>query len=183
MMPSLDGNLAIVAHHAGATAAGRHRAGIGVGQRDLLVRRGKHVHLESREPPHLCLELLDLLFEAARLGFERLGWLLPVGSVELLQITRHALLDLRHPPLHLGPREVPVAVVHRLELAAVDRDAGLRQQPHRAAQRNKARTHLADGTAIVLAEVGNRLVIGHQPAQSHITSTLCPASRSSRRLD
>jgi len=41
----------------------------------------------------------------------------------------------------------------------------LRQQPHRAAQRNKARTHLANGTAIVLAEVGNRLVIGHEPAR------------------
>ncbi len=121
------------------------------------------MHLENRETPHLLLQLLDLLFEAARLGFECLGRLLPVGGVELLQIARHALLDLRHPPLHLGPREVPVAVVHRLELAAVDRHAGLRQQPHRAAQRNKARAHLADGSAIILAEVGNRLVIGHQP--------------------
>ena len=165
MMFGLDGNLDVVANDAGAAAAGRHRAGIGIGQRDLLVRRGKHVRLENREPPHLLLQLLDLLFEAARLGLERLGRLLPVGSVELLQIARHALLDLRHPPLHLRPREVPVAVVHRLELAAVDRHAGLRQQAHRAAQRNKARAHLADGTAIVLAEVGNRLVIGHQPAR------------------
>ena len=114
---------------------------------------------------------------------ERLGRLLPVGSVELLQIARHALLDLRQTPLHLGPREVPVAVVHRLELTAVDRDAGLRQQPHRAAQRNKARAHLADGTAIVLAEVGNRLVIGHQPARKphHLnivpSLTLKPSAR------
>ena len=123
------------------------------------------MHLENLKTLHLLLQLRDLLFQAARLGLERLGRLLPVGTVELLQIARHALLDLRHPPLHLGPREVPVAVVHRLELAAVDRDRAVRKQPHRAAQRNKARTHLADGTAIVLAEVGNRLVIGHQSAR------------------
>ena len=165
MMFGLGGNLNVVAHHAGAAATCRHRAGIRVRQRDLLIRCGKHVRLESCKPPHLLPQLLDLLFQAARLGLERLGRLLPVGSVELLQIARHALLDLRHPPLHLGPREVPVAVVHRLELAAVDRDAGLRQQAHRAAQRNKAHAHLADGTPIVLAEVGNRLVIGHKSAR------------------
>jgi hypothetical protein len=58
---------------------------------------------------------------AARLGFKSLGRLLAVGSVELLKIARDALLNLRHPPLHLGAREVPVAVVYRLELAAIDR--------------------------------------------------------------
>ena len=83
----------------------------------------------------------------------------------MLQIACNALLDLRHPPLHLGAREVLVAVVHRLKLAAVNRDAGLRQQAHRAAQRDKACTNFADGSAIVLAEVGNGLVIGYKPAR------------------
>ena len=83
----------------------------------------------------------------------------------MLQIASDALLDLRHAPLHLGPREVLVAVVHRLELAAVNRDAGLRQQAYRAAQCDKLRTHFVDSTAIVLAEVGNRLVIGCKPAR------------------
>src|SRR6202035_749908 len=78
---------------------------------------------------------------------------------ELLKIARDALLDLRHAPLHLGARKALVAIVHRLALAAIDRDAGLRQQIPRAAQRDKLRTHFADGVAIVLAEVGNRLVI------------------------
>ena len=58
-----------------------------------------------------------------------------------------------------------VAVVHRLELAAVDRDAGLREQANHSAQRDKARAYLTDGSAIVLTEVGNRLVIGDQPAR------------------
>ena len=44
----------------------------------------------------------------------------------------------------------------RLELAAVNRDAGLREQAHRAAQCDKMSTNFADGSAIVLAEVGNR---------------------------
>ena len=39
----------------------------------LLVRRGEHLHLEILKTPHLLFQLLDLLFEAARLGFERLG--------------------------------------------------------------------------------------------------------------
>src|SRR6516225_509269 len=63
----------------------------------------------------------------------KLRRLLPVGSVELLQVTGNALLNLSHAPLHLGTGEVLVSVVHRLELAAVNRNAGFRQQPHGAA--------------------------------------------------
>ena len=176
MVLGVDGDLDIVANDAGTATTGRHRAGIGIGQRDLLVRRGEHLHLEILKTPHLLLQLLDLIFEAARLGFERLGRLLPVGAVELLQIPRDTLLDLRHAPLHLGAREVLVAVVHRLELAAVNRDAGLREQTHRAAQRDEARAHFADRRAIVLAEVGNRLVIGskstRQPHHLNVAPSL-----------
>ena len=183
MMCGVDGDLDVVADDARAAAAGRHRAGIRIGQRYLLVRCGKHLHLENLEPLHLLLQHRDLLFQAARLGLERLGRLLPVGGVELLQIARDALLDLRHAPLHLGAREVLVAIVHRLELAAVDRHAGLREQAHRAAQRNEPGANLADGAAIVLAEVGNRLVIGSKAAREphHLNVapglTLKPAAR------
>ena len=41
-------------HDAGTAAAGGHRAGIGIGQRYLLVRGGKHLHLEKLETPHLA---------------------------------------------------------------------------------------------------------------------------------
>jgi hypothetical protein len=40
----------------------------------------------------------------------------------------NALLDLRQAPLHLSLREVVVARIDRLELAAVDRNARFRQQ-------------------------------------------------------
>src|SRR5271155_3227720 len=135
------------------------------------------------EAPHLLLQLGDLLLQTGRLGFESLGRLLPVGTVELVQIAGDALLNLRHPPLHLRPGEVLVSVVHRLELAAVNRNAGFREQAYGATEGNKLSADLTDGAAIVLAEVGNRLVIGDKTARSHITSTLRPASRSSRRLD
>src|SRR3546814_19764033 len=60
---------------------------------------------------------------------------LPIfGTVELVEIARHALLDLGQAPLHLAPREVPVSVIDRLELAAVDRHAGLAQQAEPAAE-------------------------------------------------
>jgi len=68
-------------------------------------------------------------------------------------------------PLHLSAREVAIAVVHRLELTAVDGDARLHQQPHLSAKLNKARTDLLDGRPIVLAEIGNGFVIGNKPTQ------------------
>ena len=50
------------------------------------------------------------------------------------------------------------------------------QPTDRAAQCDKMSTNFADGSAIVLAEVGNRLVIGYKTLpNSHITSTSRPA--------
>jgi hypothetical protein len=72
MMVGLDGNLDVIADDDGTAAAGRHRAGIGIGQRDLVVRGSEHLHLETFETPHLLLQRLDLLFEAVRLGLQRL---------------------------------------------------------------------------------------------------------------
>src|SRR5262249_45368223 len=52
-------------------------------------------------------------------------------------------------------------VVHRLELAAaIDRDAGFREQAHGATERDKPGADPPDGAAVVLAEIGNCLVIG-----------------------
>jgi hypothetical protein len=47
MKLGVDGNLNIVADDARAATAGRHRVGIRIGQRYLLVRRGKQGHLEN----------------------------------------------------------------------------------------------------------------------------------------
>ena len=42
--------------------------------------------------------------------------------------------------LHFRPREVPIAIVHHLELATVDRNARIRKQTHLPAAFDKART-------------------------------------------
>jgi hypothetical protein len=110
---------------------------------------------------------------------------LAIGAVELVQIARYALLDLRQASLHLGAREVPVPVVDRLELAAVDRDAGLGEETEPAAERHEPGADLADGRASVLAKVGDRLVVGGQafgqPHHLHVATGL--ALKPVARLD
>jgi hypothetical protein len=74
---------------------------------------------------YLFFELGQLLLQPRRPGRKLLrgrltGGCLPIGGVELAQIARNALLDLRQTPFQLSLREVIVARVHRLELAAVD---------------------------------------------------------------
>src|SRR2546429_5190045 len=111
--------------------------------------------------------------------------LLPVSVVELLNIPRDALLDLRHAPVHLGAREVLVTVVNRLEFAAIDRDGGFCEQAQGATERNKPGADLPDRAAIVLAEVGNRLVIGNKAAREphHLNVAAGLALEPAARLD
>ena len=145
----------------------------GISERNLLIRPGQHLFLDRPQAHHLRLELGELLLQPRGPGSERLrrrlsGSDLAVGGVELAQVARDALLDLRQPPLHFGSREVVVSGVDRLEFRAVNRDAGVRQQLHLPAQRNELRAHLLDGRAIVLAEIRNRLVIRREaPRQRH----------------
>jgi hypothetical protein len=42
------------------------------------------LHLKNLEALHLLLQLLDLFFQAGRLGFERLGRLMPIGGDEFV---------------------------------------------------------------------------------------------------
>jgi hypothetical protein len=58
--------------------------------------------------------------QAGLLQLDRFRPFLPVGGVELRQITRDALLQLRAPPFDLSLREILVSIVDRLELAAID---------------------------------------------------------------
>jgi len=43
--------------------ARRDRSAIGIGQRDLLIRRRKHLSLDRRQPIHLRFKFLEFLFE------------------------------------------------------------------------------------------------------------------------
>jgi hypothetical protein len=106
-----------------------------------------------------------------------------LGSVELLKIARDALLDVRHAPLHLAR---VVAVVYCLELAAVNRDAGLRQQAHR--ETGDAFLHrLGPSAGAAPQKVRPRPLIpetDHRPFQgTHVAADQSATSRLSSRPD
>ena len=118
-----------------------------------------------REPLHLAFQLGQFLLQPLRLQRQRLRRFLPIDGVKLAQIARDTFFELRPPPFHFAGREVLVAIVYGLELAAVDGDAGLRQQADLATQIDEPRTELADGRTIVLTEISDRLVIGREAAK------------------
>src|SRR5204863_4913467 len=74
---------------------------------------------------------------------------------------------------------------HRLELAAVDRDRVTVEQMHAPAECDEAGADLADGWAIVAAEIGNRLEVRRQLSDEphHLDVALALALQPARRLD
>jgi hypothetical protein len=104
----------------------------------------------------------NLLLQPDRLGLGDIA-LFAVGPVQCPQVTRDAGVPLFHPPGDLGHRVVLVAIVHRFELAAVDRNNGTGEKFEPTAELHKLTTHRPDRRAIVLAEVGNRLEVGREP--------------------
>ena len=130
------------------------------------------------------LSLASFSFRRSVFRASALARLVAVGRIELAQIARHTLFELRPSPLHLAAREVPVAIVHRLELAAVDRHACCRQKTHLTAQFDEAGANLADGLAVVFAEVGDHLVIRHKSAEQphHLDIAACLALQTPARL-
>ena len=91
-------------------------------------------------------------------------WRSVIGAVELREVTSNALVNLRQPPLHLALRKVPVPRVDGFELATIDRNARLAEQLKASAQHHELTADLADGRAIVLAEIGYRPEVRHQAA-------------------
>src|SRR5436305_15307966 len=99
MMLGVHGDLDVVAYDARASAARRHRTGIRIGQRYLLVGRGEHLFLDRRKALHLAFKFRELLLEPCRLEREGLGRLVSIGRVELTEIPRNTLFKLCPAPL------------------------------------------------------------------------------------
>ncbi len=116
---------------------------------------------------HLLPQGGDLLAQPLGLGFDlrRLG---AVRGLQCRQVALDALLDLLLTLVDLARREVAIAAVDRLELAAVDRHDRLREQLQIAAQLHEAAAGVANANTVVVTEVGNGLEIGRQaPGQPH----------------
>src|SRR5664279_1275810 len=102
------------------------------------------------------------------LALEVCGRLGAIGCIERVEVALDALFDLLLALLHFAWREVAIAGVDRLELAAVDGDYGLREQLELAAQLDEAAAHVADADPVVVPEVGDGLEVRRQaPGQPH----------------
>src|SRR5271156_4852410 len=163
MMPGVDSTLHVVPNHPATSATCGHRASIGISQGYLLVLGPHHQGIQTVQALNLLTQRRNLLVEPGDLGL-RYRFPLAIGAVELREIAGNALVNLRQPPLHLGLRKVSVSRVDGFELAAVDRNARFAEQFKATAQLHELTTNLADGLAVVLAEVGYRLEVRHQPA-------------------
>jgi hypothetical protein len=115
MMLRINCNLYVVANDPGVLATCRHRARVGIGQRDLLVLALHHLRIDRIEPGGLLLELLDLAFQPCNF---RLWYCiaLPIGRLKLREIAGDALIDPLKTPLHLGFGEVLVPGIDSFEL-------------------------------------------------------------------
>ncbi len=73
-------------------------------------------------------------------------------ALSVWQIAIEPRLKLAHATLHLGRCEILVAAVHRLELAAIDGDDGIAEQPDLPTQHHELAAYPADCLAIVAAD-------------------------------
>ena len=113
--------------------------------------------------PDLFCELGELFFEPCGLRDQRLRWLPPIGGVQLSQITGDALLKLRSAPFHLRPGEFRSRLFTALNLLPSIATLAFTSRPI-CRQSSTKRARLADGTAVVLPEIGDRLVVRDKPA-------------------
>src|SRR5271154_5288336 len=161
MVLRIDRTLHVVTDHSATSTTRGHRTRIGIGQGYLLVLGLHHQSVQTVQALYLSAQGRYLLVEPGDLGF-RYRFPVTVGTVELREIAGNALVNLRQTALHLGLSEVPISRVHGLELAAVDRNARFAKQFKTAAQHHELAANLADGLAVVLAEVGYGLEVRHQ---------------------
>lgn len=93
-----------------------------------------------------------------------LAFFLPVDADHLGDIAFNVGFEMGDAAGDLAFGEVPVAVVHGFELAAVDGHAIALQRADPAAKLDELRADLADACTVVVPEVSDGLVIRHQLA-------------------
>ena len=155
-------------------APGRHRAGVRIGERDLLVGGGLQLSANLLKLTKPATQKRQSLGQVFNPGSGRTG-LRTVGFLKLGEIARDALLDMGLPARQLAPwcsssRGVFTARRRDPSIATMPPPT----KPRAAADGNKALTCDLDRTGIVAAEVGNSLEV-RAPACRSATSARCCA--------
>jgi hypothetical protein len=91
--------------------------------------------------------------------------LLTISRVERLKISSNTRLDIAHAPFELGVREVAVAMVHRLELATVDRNDYFSEEVQTLAQHYELTANIANRFAVVSPEPSYGFEVGRKPTR------------------
>ncbi len=184
MTLGIDRRLHVVADNSGAFALARHGTRVWVGQGDLAIGAGLHLLLQALHAAHLLLQRRNAILQSNRLA-HRARRFLAVHPIELLQVLIDTLLDQLHPHLHLPAREVPIPMIDRLELAAVDCHDCLREHPESPAQHDELAAHAADRYTVVGTKIRQRFEVWSQATrQPHkLQITICFLFEPSTGLD
>ena len=164
--------LHVVAHHGRSLGAvGGHGSCVRVRLGDLPIGHHLQLRLDDLKVLQALAHLLDLALQTLGLGLH-LNWLGSICSLQGIKVALDTLLQLPFTSLNLAWREVALAVVDGLELAAVDGHNGVGKQLQFAAQDHEATTDVANAFAVVAAEVRNGLEVwgeaAGQPHQFHV---------------
>ena len=153
--------LQVVADNSRTATTAVHRPGVWIGQRYLMIGRRFDLYGHVLQEPHLAAQARDLLADL----FDPRLWNVAgptIGTIEGRQVAFDAGLDLLDPLAHLVFCVVPIPVVYRLELAAVDCDGRLSEQTQLAAQHHKLAADRPDRGTIVPSKIGDRLEVRRQ---------------------
>jgi hypothetical protein len=173
-----------VADDAGQAIADHHQSRIGIGEGDLLVGRCIDGRFQGLQLLHLRFQLDQSIAQTLAAGFYPHAFL-AIRSVERRQIARNRFVEVSQARLHLAAREILVAGVHALELAAVDSRNRPRKQAKIAADDDELRAGRTDRRAIVAPEIGDGFEVRRktpgQPYQLDIALGSASARRPVRR--
>ena len=124
-MLNINGCLYVVADNAAAPMP--HGACVRISQRYLGIWCVLNLDLDGFQFLQLFFEFDDAFVQMSNLAWRQSG-LIAVSRVQLGKVALDTGFNVRQSPPHLGRREVLIPVVHRFELAAINRNTVTVQQ-------------------------------------------------------
>jgi hypothetical protein len=85
-----------------------------------------------------------------------------ISPIKLVHVALNAVLQLLNAGLQFVVREVPIAIIHGFEFAAINRHAAVGEHVKLAAYPYELPAHLADGVPIISAKISDGFGVGRQ---------------------